>query len=435
MRPNEAVKTIISRMGTKLRRAIRWVIYFPISPPIFKLYASILIRIGVVRSQKSFGQPSERILISHLYCNLGDFILTTPLIDSLNRHFPSCAVDIAIDIKLAEFCKSIPGISTVHAFEPGKSKVSLTNPYLHLINQVKLYWKSLRHVRYSMCIVPRWGGDPFRSQYLAYLSSAPQRYGYSASVDHGDGSLDILLSKRSAGGSHEHEVLRELRLLQRVGAISECISDSIVDQPSHALQLLVSRITRDCLGIIIPDLPFALSKEKYAVIAPGSNQRQKNWPAVSFAELICGLQKKYSIYFIVTGGANEVNLCDTVANASGGAAVSIAGKTQMVDLMRLLNNACLVIGNDSGAGHLSGALGVPTIVINSFPRSCTQEHPYSPQRFRPMGPLVTVVQPDCPLSPCINSCECTEAHCITQVSVESVAAAAEEYLDKYFIKS
>ena len=100
------------------------------------------------------------------------------------------------------------------------------------------------------------------------------------------------------------------------------------------------------------------------------------------------VQKQYAIHFIVTGGANEVLLCDTVANASGGAAVSIAGMTQMVDLMRLLDNACLVVGNDSGAGHLSGALGVPTIVINSFPRSCTQEHPYSPQRFRPMGPRV-----------------------------------------------
>ena len=202
-----------ARIRTKLRRVVRRIVYFPLSPSVFKLYASLLRRIGAVRGRNSVGRSPERILISHLYCNLGDFILTIPLIDSLNKHFPSYAVDIAIDKKLAEFCKVIPGISGVYPFEPGISRVSPINPYLHVINQVKLYWKGLRHVRYSMCIVPRWGDDPFLSQHLAYLSSAPQRYGYSSSVDRGDSSRDSLLSKSSVGGSGEHEVLRELRLL------------------------------------------------------------------------------------------------------------------------------------------------------------------------------------------------------------------------------
>ena len=419
----------------KTKQWMRRIVYFPISPSIFKLYASLMLRIGALQSQSSLGRSPERILISHLYCNLGDFILTIPMIDSLNRRFPSCAVDIAIDKKLAEFCRSIPGISNVYAFKPGTSKASLINPYLHVINQVKLYWRGLRHVRYSMCIVPRWGHDPFRSQYLAFLSSAPKRYGYSGSVDFGDSSPDILLSKCSVGGSCEHEVLRELRLLKRLGIISECISDSIVNQPSQTLQLLVSRNDEGPLNKIIPELPFTLSSGKYIIIAPGSTQRKRNWPALNFAEVICRLRKKYELYFLVTGGPNEAGLCEKVSNATDGAAVSIAGKTQLVELMVLLKSSALLIGNDSGTGHLSGALGVPTIAISSFPRSCTQEHPNSPQRFRPTGPRVTVLQPDRPLSPCTNSCEYAEAHCITQVSVESVVATAEEYLDRYFIES
>ena len=408
---------------------VRRIVYFPLSPSIFKLYASLLLRIGAVRSRNSLGKLPERILIAHLYCNLGDFILTIPLIDSLKRHFPSCAIDIAIDNKLAEFCKIIPGISSVYPFEPGISKASPINPYLHVINQVKLYWRGLRHVRYSMCIVPRWGEDPFRSQYLAYLSSAPQRYGYSSKVDCGDNSRDLLLSKSSVGGSGEHEVLRELRLLKRLDIVSECVTDSIVNQPSQTLQLLVSKNDKSALGSIIPDLPFILSKGNYAIIAPGSTQRKRNWPALNFSEVICRLRKKYEIYFLVTGGSNEEGLCKSVSNATDGAAVSIAGKTQLIELMVLLKSSALVIGNDSGTGHLSGALGVPTIAISSFPRSCAQEHPNSPQRFRPMGPRVTVLQPDRPLSPCTGSCEYAEAHCISQVSVESVVATAEEYLD------
>ena len=141
-----------------------------------------------------------------------------------------------------------------------------------------------------MCIVPRWGDDPFLSQHLAYLSSAPQRYGYSSSVDRGDSSRDSLLSKSSVGGSGEHEVLRELRLLKRLGVTSECISDSIVDQPGRTLQLLVSKNDKSPLISIIPGLPFILSRGNYAIIAPGSNQQQKNWPAVNFAKLIASFK-------------------------------------------------------------------------------------------------------------------------------------------------
>ncbi len=421
---------LVASSKRKLKKAMRKVIYFPISSALFKLYASLLLKIGADREHNLSNPSTKRILISHLYCNLGDLILTIPLIDSLNRHFSSYAVDIAIDIKLAEFCKSIPGISNVYAFEPGISKLAVINPYLHVISQIKLYWRYLRHVRHSMCIVPRWGEDPFRSQYLAYLSSAPKRYGYSASVDRGDISRDRLLSQCSIAGSHEHEIVRELRLLQRVGVVSESVSDSIVNQPSATLQLLVSRNEKVPLSTIIPGLPFELSAGNYAVVAPGSTQRKRNWPAYKFSDAILRLQERYAINFLLTGGPGEVELCNAVSDACGGTAVSIAGRTQLTGLMLLLKNAAIVIGNDSGTGHLSGALGVPTIAISSFPRSCPQEHANSPQRFRPMGPRVSVIQPAQPLPPCIHYCECTEAHCITQVSVEDVVAAAEGYLDK-----
>lgn len=412
----------------KVKKIISKIIYFPISPRVLKVYA-VLLKTLSGKKKQSIDLPIKRILISHLYCNLGDLILTIPLIEHLHQYYPSCVVDIAIDEKLAEFCRNLPVISHAYGFKPGRSKYAVLNPYFHILNQAKIYWHFLRHVRYGIAVVPRWGFDPYRSQYLAYLSFAPERYGYSSSVDGGDISRDILLTKTSTAGAGEHEVLRELRLLERVGAISESVPDSIVRQSSHSLQAMASGSENLLPCEVIADLPFALLAGNYGIVAPGSTQLKRNWPAPNFSAIICKLQEKYAVPFLVVGGPNEVELCSAVANASGGMAISIAGKTQLLELVRILKGAALVVGNDSGAGHLSGAMGVPTIAISSFPRISSLEHTNSPQRFRPMGPNVSVIQPDQSLFPCVDSCECMEAHCITQVSVEAVVAAAEKFLD------
>ena len=130
------------------------------------------------------------------------------------------------------------------------------------------------------------------------------------------------------------------------------------------------------------------------------------------------LEQREELEFLLIGGPDEAECCEDLARRAPTRRISLAGKTTLLQLVALIANAALFVGNDSGPAHIAGGLGVPTVVISPFPLSCNQEHPNSPMRFRPCGPSVAIVRPAEPLAPCVQACEMDEPHCIQQVSVE-----------------
>jgi hypothetical protein len=73
-------------------------------------------------------------------------------------------------------------------------------------------------------------------------------------------------------------------------------------------------------------------------------------------------------------------------------------------------------------------VGCKGIVISRHPRNGDPNHCNSPVRFAPFSPHVRVLQPARGLDDCTDACHGGAAHCITQISVEAVVAAATEIL-------
>ncbi|MGC2547755.1 MAG: glycosyltransferase family 9 protein, partial [Silvibacterium sp.] len=134
---------------------------------------------------------------------------------------------------------------------------------------------------------------------------------------------------------------------------------------------------------------------------------------------------------IIIGGPADGRLCAQLANLIGDSALSVAGKTDSLQMLDLLAGSELFLGNDSGPAHIAGGLGISTVVVSPFPLSCALDHPNSPQRFRPAGPRVKVLQPQDPLSPCSPMCQQDAQHCILQVSGEEVLAAIQSVLHEW----
>ena len=59
----------------------------------------------------------------------------------------------------------------------------------------------------------------------------------------------------------------------------------------------------------------------------------------------------------------EAAIAASVASACPASAVSVAGRTSLGGLAAVLADARLVIANDTGAAHLSVAVGTPTVVV------------------------------------------------------------------------
>lgn len=102
----------------------------------------------------------------------------------------------------------------------------------------------------------------------------------------------------------------------------------------------------------------------YWILAAGAGQPYRCWPAERFAEVARNLAVRYPHWrCLLIGTADERDLAQTIAEALGPSALNLAGQTSVLELIDLIAQAQLLIGNDSAAGHIAAAVGTPAVVI------------------------------------------------------------------------
>ncbi len=102
----------------------------------------------------------------------------------------------------------------------------------------------------------------------------------------------------------------------------------------------------------------------YWVLAPGSGQRYRNWAAQHFATVAKALAiNRPQWRCVIVGTASEHDLGVQIAAKLGAAALNLTGQTSVQQLIDLIAHARLLLGNDSGAGHIAAAVGTPAVVV------------------------------------------------------------------------
>ena len=123
----------------------------------------------------------------------------------------------------------------------------------------------------------------------------------------------------------------------------------------------------------------------HILLHPGSGSPRKNWPLKNFFQLADMLYKKGQQTTFLCGPAEQKMIPDI--ERSGHALYT---GDDLVDFAMLLEQSGGCIGNDSGIGHLSAYLGVPTVALFG---------PTDPDQWRPIGTAVSVVQADTGYAP------------------------------------
>ncbi|MGE5539296.1 MAG: glycosyltransferase family 9 protein [Gemmatimonas sp.] len=121
-------------------------------------------------------------------------------------------------------------------------------------------------------------------------------------------------------------------------------------------------------------------KRPYVLIVPGgsAHRPEKRWPADRFAALARRMTES-GIVPVLLGGRDEADLLDTIARQAPGT-VSLAGKTNLLDIAALARGAKAAVGNDTGPMHLIAAAGIPAIVLFSAasdPALCAPRGPFA----------------------------------------------------------
>lgn len=118
--------------------------------------------------------------------------------------------------------------------------------------------------------------------------------------------------------------------------------------------------------------PFGISTTKPKInakvicLAPGSsNTPEKRWPTENWIKLLKELNQNFPLFrFKLIGTSTDTKICAEISNAVNSAKVeNLSGKTDLIELCKLLTESKSLVCNDSGAMHLANLLGTRIVAI------------------------------------------------------------------------
>jgi heptosyltransferase-2 len=209
-----------------------------------------------------------------------------------------------------------------------------------------------------------------------------------------------------AGEIPRHERYYYLELLRRAGII-----DRIPD--NDFIRLEGASAARECGSARFRELGMG---DVVIGVSPGAAYRSaKRWLPERFAEAATGVARELGAGVALFGSQAERDLCASIAGSIAVPTRNFAGETSLGEFIDLAAACRVYLTNDSGAMHISSALGVPTVAVFGATDDTTTG---------PTGPLARVVREPVECSPCLKR-ECPIDHrCMTRVSAARVAETA-----------
>lgn len=114
---------------------------------------------------------------------------------------------------------------------------------------------------------------------------------------------------------------------------------------------------------IIDGLQSDDNKNDYYVLCPGAGLGSRQWPLSNYKDLSEIIYHETGWNGIICGGLGEEHLGDFLVRNSKTPLKNIIGKTSLEELISLIANARILIGNETGAVHIAAAVSTPSVCI------------------------------------------------------------------------
>ena len=252
--------------------------------------------------------------------------------------------------------------------------------------------------------------NAFDAAWIAWRAGIPERIGYAR--DGRSWLLTRAIPVPAKGETPAHEVYDHLELLRRAGWLERLphvdeISIRVADEDRQkALERLLAAGVRE-------------NTVRIAFASGAAYGSAKCWEPERYAALADRLIAEFDAEVILFGAPQENEMAARIVGAMRHRACNLVGATKIGELPALLSACRLFIGNDSGAMHVAGAVGVPVIAIFG---------PTDPQGTRPLTPQLTLIREQVDCSPCfLRKCP-IDHRCMTRISVDRVFEAARSAL-------
>ena len=306
--------------------------------------------------------------------NIGDVILTLPVLDCLKDTFPQAQVTCLVPARPQEIFQGNPAISKVIVYDKQSSLKEKINLFLRLSKE-----------HFDLVV-------DLRNSFLGAVLPAKRR---SFSLKFSARELKHMRLKHLwRAGFDARDALKKVKTLQPGRADKEYV-DKMFAQ--HHLSL----------------------DKKLIAVGPGGRSHIKRWDKEKFAELCRQLVAEgYGV--ILLGDKTDMDICEYVQRASGVKVFNFCGQTNIRQLAAVLENIELLITNDSAIAHLASYLDKPVLAIFGP----TDDAQYGPWSLR-----CAVVKKDIFCRPCKQAqCRFGSMACMALVSTEDVLKQARVLL-------
>jgi len=366
----------------------------------------------------------ERILVRATNW-LGDAVMSLPALRALRDRFPSARISILARPWVADLYGREPFCHELIPYEapPGWAGVGVKWRLARMLAARRFDAAILLPNAWEAAALVWTARIPMRIGYardgrgllLSHSVEVPDEFrdsGRALTVSAGkDGNIIV----RGGGPRHatRHQRFYYLELLKRAGVIESYREDAQSQLSGSAEAAVEGRRLFAAEGF--PDRVIGMS--------PGAAfGSAKRWLPEHFLELGIRLARQWSAAVALFGSSGEAELCERIARRigkNGVTAASFAGRTSLREFIDRAASCFLYVTNDSGAMHVASALGVPTVAVFGSTDAVATG---------PAGRRFVIVQKPVECSPCqLRVCP-IDHRCMTRVSVEEVARAAEELM-------
>jgi ADP-heptose:LPS heptosyltransferase/GT2 family glycosyltransferase len=320
----------------------------------------------------------EQILVVKLD-HIGDFVTAMPPIRRLRKLFPSARISVLASPASGGFVALESCIDEFIPFSFFHQRSQLGERTLTPEDFAALSAK-LRPYQFDLAVDLR--KHPSTRDVLQYTGARfLAGYDYLGQFPFLDVALDWDGDRRLQR-KRNHIIDDLVLLVDAIGHATE--NDRLLMQPGPVAMPLTE----------LPNDVHRLFAKPVVAMHPGAGNITKEWPEEHFSALIDLLIEKNNVNIMLVGGPDDVEVADRLMNVvmHKGAVASMAGRTSLADLPRLLKNCALYIGNDSGPKHVAAAVGIPTIGIHSGV--------VDPTEWGPIGPSAVALRRNMTCSPC-----------------------------------
>ncbi len=314
----------------------------------------------------------KKILVISL-SNIGDVILTLPVIDKLIEDFSEAKISVVIGPKAKTLLSENKIFDQVYVFDKHQ-------PLIQTIKWVL----SLRKERFDLVVDLRHTAIP------VFINAK---------------NSNSLLSKKE----ELHKKNQHLKCLK-----------SIYDFQGYAQKRSSLYVSSEDKKYIEGTLSVnQIMDKKYLIISAGAASEDKRWTEEGFAQLADYFIDNYGLKIIFVGDENDRKITQNIFKVMHNEALNLCGRTTLVQLAEIIQRSFFVVANDSSVMHMASYLDVPTLAIFG---------PSNPKLYGPWGKQSAYVKN------CDSCLKCKDKNTMSKHSC-LLSLASEDVINRILISN